>query len=212
MRRLVLLSALWGGAVLLAIPVPVGADEIVPGHPRVSEIDKRLERQQNRTEAGVKDGQINANQEARDSNADARVASQLSKDQAADGGHITKRQQRKLNNELNQNSGRIHRQRQGEIVPGHPRISEIDGRLDKQQDRTDAGVKDGQINAKQEARDSKADARVAGQMSKDEAADGGHITKGEQAHLNKELNRNSERIHRQRHGKKGGEKGEKGGK
>ena len=118
MRRLVLLSALWGGAVLLAMPVLVGADEIVPGHPRVSEIDKRLQRQQNRTDAGVKDGQINAGQEARDSNADARVAGQLSKDEAADGGHITKRQQRKINKELNRNSGRIQRQARMTSCPG----------------------------------------------------------------------------------------------
>ena len=41
-------------------------------------------------------------------------------------------------------------------------------------------------------------------MSKDEAEHGGHITKGEQKHLNGELNRDSNRIHRQRHGGKKG--------
>ena len=51
--------------------------------------------------------------------------------------------------------------RAGEIVPGHPRISEVDRRLENQQGRIGAGVKDGQINAKQESRDEKTDARVA---------------------------------------------------
>lgn len=114
MRRLFpILSVMLGGAMLLAMPVFAGADEIVPGHPRVSEIDKRLQRQHNRTDAGVKDDQINAKQEARDANTDARVAGQLSKDEAADGGHITKGEQKQLNKELNRNSGRIHRQRHG---------------------------------------------------------------------------------------------------
>jgi len=114
MRRLSpILPVILGGVLLLAMPVFAGADEIVPGHPRISEIDKRLQRQRNRTNAGVKDDQINAKQEARDANADARVAGQLSKDEAADGGHITKGEQKQLNKELNRNSGRIHRQRHG---------------------------------------------------------------------------------------------------
>ena len=110
MRRF-FLPVLFGGLMLLTTSAVVRADEIVPGHPRVSEIDGRLERQQGRTAAGVKDGQINAQQEARDARADSRVARQLSRDEAANGGHITKGEQRQLNHELNRNSGRIHRQR-----------------------------------------------------------------------------------------------------
>jgi hypothetical protein len=110
MRRF-FLPALFGGLMLLTTAAVVRADEIVPGHPRVSEIDRRLERQQNRTAAGVNGGQINARQEARDASADTRAARQLSRDEAANGGHITKGEQRQLNHELNHNSGRIYRQR-----------------------------------------------------------------------------------------------------
>jgi hypothetical protein len=110
MRRF-FLPVLFGGLMLLATSVVAPADEIVPGHPRVSEIDRRLERQQNRTAAGVKDSQIGGRQEARDTRADTRVARQLSRDEAANGGHITKGEQRQLNHELNRNSGRIYRQR-----------------------------------------------------------------------------------------------------
>ena len=84
MRRFFLFPVVLVG-VLMVIPAPAGADEIVPGHPRVSEIDRRLQWQQNRTDAGVKDGQINAKREARDGNADSRVARQVSKDEAAHG-------------------------------------------------------------------------------------------------------------------------------
>jgi hypothetical protein len=81
-------------------------------------------------------------------------------------------------------------------VPGHPRVNEVDQRLQNQQNRVDAGVKDGQINAKQEARDNAVDARVAGQESRDEAKNGGHLTKGEQKQMNKELNKNSKHIYK----------------
>jgi len=110
MRRF-FLPVLFGGLMLLAIPVVAHADEIVPGHPRVSEIDRRLEWQQHREAAGANGGQINGRQEARDAGTDARVARQLSRDEAAHGGHITQGEQHQLNHELNRNSGRIYRQR-----------------------------------------------------------------------------------------------------
>jgi len=83
-------------------------------------------------------------------------------------------------------------------VPGHPRVNEVNQRLDNQQNRIQNGVADGQINAKQEARDEKHDANIAQRESTDEAKHGGHLTKAEDRHLNKSLNRNSSRIHRQR--------------
>jgi len=86
-------------------------------------------------------------------------------------------------------------------VPGHPRVNEVNQRLDNQQDRIQKGVADGQINAKQEARDEKRDANIAQRESTDEAKNGGHLTKKEQKNLNKSLNKDSAHIHNQRHPK-----------
>ncbi|OOG65997.1 hypothetical protein B0E46_00325 [Rhodanobacter sp. B04] len=83
-------------------------------------------------------------------------------------------------------------------VPGHPRVNEVNQRLDNQQNRIQNGVKDGQINAKQEARDEKHDSNIAQRESADEAKHNGHLTKQEQHNLNKSENKNSRRIHRQR--------------
>jgi hypothetical protein len=85
------------------------------------------------------------------------------------------------------------------IDPGHPRVNEIQGRIDNQENRVNQGIGQGQVNAKQAARDEARDARVERQLQRDEAKHGGHITKGEQAQLNRELNRNSRAIYRQRH-------------
>ncbi|TCI06612.1 hypothetical protein EZM97_33870 [Dyella soli] len=83
-------------------------------------------------------------------------------------------------------------------VPGHPRVNEVNNRLENQQDRIQAGVSDGQINAKQAARDEKQDANIAARESRDEAKHNGHLTKAEQKNLNKSLNHDSKRIHKQR--------------
>jgi len=82
--------------------------------------------------------------------------------------------------------------------PGHPRVNEVNQRLDNQQNRIQKGVADGQINAKQEARDDKHDANIAQRESADQAKHGGHLTKQEQRNLNKSENKNSKRIHNQR--------------
>jgi TolA-binding protein len=83
-------------------------------------------------------------------------------------------------------------------VPGHPRENEVNQRLENQQTRTDNGVQNGQVNAKQEMRDQNRDTRVEHQESVDEAKHNGHLTAKEQTHMNKELNKNSRDIHKQR--------------
>lgn len=85
-------------------------------------------------------------------------------------------------------------------IPGHPRVSEVNQRLQNQQNRIQNGVADGQINAKQAARDEKQDSNIAARESRDEAEHGGHLTKQEQKNLNKSLNHDSKRIHKQRTG------------
>lgn len=84
-------------------------------------------------------------------------------------------------------------------VPGHPRVNEVNQRLDNQQQRINNGVAAGQITAKQAAADEKRDAHIARRESMDEAKHGGHLTKQQQHNLNNALNHNSKKIYKQRH-------------
>jgi len=88
---------------------------------------------------------------------------------------------------------------QDEEIPGHPRVNEVDQRLENQQGRVNNGVEQGQMNGREAVRDEHRDARVQHQLSRDETRHNGHVTKGEQRRMNRELNRNSHDIHRQRH-------------
>jgi len=83
-------------------------------------------------------------------------------------------------------------------VPGHPRVNEVDQRLENQQQRIDNGVASGKLTATQATNDEKRDANVAQKLSADEAKNGGHITKKEQANLNKKLDKNSKKIKKQK--------------
>ena len=84
-------------------------------------------------------------------------------------------------------------------VPGHPRVNEVNQRLDNQQARINQGVANGTMSEKQAAHDEAHDANIAKRETVDEAKHNGHLTKGEQRRLNKSENKNSRRIYRQKH-------------
>jgi hypothetical protein len=86
-------------------------------------------------------------------------------------------------------------------VPDHPRVNEVNQRLDNQQARINQGLKNGTMTGKQAAHDEAHDANIAKRESVDEAKHGGHLTKGEQSRLNKSENKNSRHIYRQKHSK-----------
>jgi hypothetical protein len=84
-------------------------------------------------------------------------------------------------------------------VPGHPRVNEVNNRLQNQQNRINNGVQNGTMNHAQAARDETRNANIARRESADEARHDGHLTKQEQKNLNHAENRNSKDIYRQKH-------------
>jgi hypothetical protein len=86
-----------------------------------------------------------------------------------------------------------------QTVPDHPRVNEVNQRLDNQQARINQGLANGTMTGKQAAHDEAHDANIAKRESVDEAKHNGHLTKGEQSRLNKSENKNSRRIYNQKH-------------
>ena len=86
-----------------------------------------------------------------------------------------------------------------QTVPDHPRVNEVNQRLDNQQARINQGLANGTVNGKQAARDEAHDANIAKRESVAEAKHNGHLTKGEQRRLNKYENKNRRRIYNQKH-------------
>lgn len=114
MKLITKISILPSAAFAILLSGPVFAQEATdPGHPRVNEIQGRIDNQENRVNQGLGDKQLTGKQAAHDNARDARVERQLQRDEAKHGGHITKAEQKKLNHELNHNSHDIHNQRTG---------------------------------------------------------------------------------------------------
>jgi hypothetical protein len=96
-------------------------------------------------------------------------------------------------------AGPVMAQTQGNDVPGHPRVNEVNNRLQNQQSRINNGLKNGTMSQKQADHDETRDANIARRESTDEARHDGHLTKQEQHNLNKSENRNSRDIYKQKH-------------
>lgn len=86
-----------------------GPGVVDPGHPRVNEINRREQNQQDRIANGVKSGQLTPAETQRLERGEQRLENNEKKDMAKDDGHLTKQDQRKLNREANHMSQRIYK-------------------------------------------------------------------------------------------------------
>lgn len=90
----------------------------------------------------------------------------------------------------------------GQVDPGHPRVNQVNQRETNQQNRIANGVKNGQLTPGQTARLERGEQRLQNNEKKDMAKDNGHLTKRDQRQLNREANRMSSRIYKDKHSAK----------
>ena len=89
----------------------------------------------------------------------------------------------------------------GVVDPGHPRVNQVNHREARQQQRIGNGVKSGKLNSKQAAHLEKREASVQNREQKDMAKHNGHLTKAEQKGINRQQNRISKSIYKDKHPK-----------
>lgn len=87
----------------------------------------------------------------------------------------------------------------GVYDPGHPRVNEVNGREQNQQDRIANGEKNGTLTPGQAAHLENREQHIDNQEKADMAAHNGHLTKAEQNKLNREQNRTSRQIYKDKH-------------
>ncbi len=87
----------------------------------------------------------------------------------------------------------------GVIDPGHPRVNQVNGRETNQQNRIANGVKNGSLSPKQTSNLENREASVQNREKKDMAAHNGHLTKAEQNGINRQQNRISKSIYKDKH-------------
>ena len=80
------------------------------GHPRIDQVDRREQNQQNRIANGLKNGTMTAQQAAHVEKQEAKIQNQEKRDIAKNGGtHLTWQQKQQLNREQNHVSNKIHK-------------------------------------------------------------------------------------------------------
>jgi hypothetical protein len=82
----------------------------------------------------------------------------------------------------------------GVVDPGHPRVNEVNGREENQQQRIGNGVKNGTLNSQQTANLERRETSVQNREKADMAKNNGHLTKAEQRGINRQQNRISRSI------------------
>jgi uncharacterized lipoprotein YajG len=87
----------------------------------------------------------------------------------------------------------------GVVDPGHPRVNQVNGREENQQQRIANGVQSGKLSAQQTSNLEKREASVQNREQKDMAAHNGHLTKAEQKGINRQQNRISKSIYKDKH-------------
>jgi hypothetical protein len=87
----------------------------------------------------------------------------------------------------------------GVVDPGHPRVNEVNQREENQQQRIGNGVSSGKLSAQQTSNLEKREANVQNREQKDMAKNNGHLTKAEQKGINRQQNRISKSIYKDKH-------------
>ena len=108
----------------LAFSVAAYADDtnspVDPGHPRVTEVQKRQANQQDRIGKGIENGSLTPKEAQRLEKNEARIESHKEADMAAHGGHLTKPEQHRLNRQENKASHRIYHAKHNGKTTGTP--------------------------------------------------------------------------------------------
>jgi hypothetical protein len=168
-------------------------------HPRVRQVNRRAERQQDRIAAGVKSGQLTARETANLETKEAALKSEEHTFRLENGGSLTKGEQIQLNKQENNLSGQIYNQKHDAQTASTTPKSEVGARLENQQDRIAAGIGSGQLTAGETARLEARETELRHDVATDRNANGGKLTDAERKEVNQELNGLSTRIYKQKH-------------
>lgn len=101
-------TALTLGLVLTCLPATAGETQWQKDHPRRTEVNKRLNNQNSRIQQGVASGKLTPQQAGQLHKEDHQIRQEERDMASQNGGHITKQEQRTLNQQENRVSKQIY--------------------------------------------------------------------------------------------------------
>ena len=162
-------------------------------------INERKDNQQDRIANGVQSGELTAKETQHLEKKEADLNQEERDMRKLDNGHLTANDKATLNQQQNQLSKDIYKQKHDAQTQNVNPKSEVGQRQRNQQERIAQGVKSGQLNARETARLEGREAHINKEIHNDRAANGGKLTPAEKAKVNRQENRTSRAIYRQKH-------------
>lgn len=187
-----MLKNIFLGAALATLALPGFAQNTnSPG------VDQRQENQQNRIGNGVENGQLTAGEAARLERKEAVINKQ--EERMKSDGNFTARERARIHREQNAMSRRIYKQKHDAQVRNTNPQTGIGQRKENQQQRIGQGIKSGELTAGEAARLEAKEARLNRETRRMRAQNGGPLTPEQKARVNRQQNRVSKQIYRQKH-------------
>ena len=185
-------------AALAAMLLPAAAQTSTPANPPAT-INQRKENQQDRIANGVADGQLTAGETANLEKKESNLNKEEKIMRSEDNGKLTGADRKVLNQQQNQLSNQIYQDKHNAAVQNTNPKSEVGKRAENQQDRIAQGIKSGQLTAGEASNLEHKEAGINREVRNDRAANGGHLTQQERNQVNRQQNRVSKQIYRDKH-------------
>jgi hypothetical protein len=161
-------------------------------------VNQRRENQQDRIANGVQSGQLTAAETKNLESREANLNREIKDDRKADDGHLTAAEKQQINRQQNNLSHSIYDEKHNAST-AHFGNGEAGQRRENQQDRIAQGIRSGQLTAGETSRLENREQGINQQIRADRQADGGKLTSGEKAQINRQQNRASRAIYRNKH-------------
>jgi hypothetical protein len=195
--RYALMSA---ALAVFALPAVAQSTQNTTSTPVTGEsIQDRKENQQDRIANGVGSGQLTAGETTNLEKKESNLNQEERDMRKLDDGHLTGADKATLNQQQNQLSNQIYQDKHNSAVQNTDPKSEVGKRTENQQDRIAQGIKSGQLTAGETAHLEKNEAKINKEVRNDRAANGGKLTSQEKTKVNRQQNRESRQIYRDKH-------------
>jgi len=197
MNRTLRISFLGSALAVLALPVVAQNTSSAPVTGQT--IQQRKENQQDRIGQGVQSGELTAGEAAHLEKKEAAVNQEERDMRKLDNGKLTTADKKTLTQQQNQLSNKIYQDKHNRAVENTNPKSEVGKRAENQQDRIAQGIKSGQLTAGEAAHLENNEAKINKEVRNDRAANDGKLTPQERAQVNRQQNRTSRQIYRDKH-------------
>ena len=186
-------------AACAALLLPAAAQTQTNSAPTGQSIQQRKENQQDRIGNGVASGQLTAGETANLEKKESNLNKEEKLMRSEDKGKLTSADKKALNQQQNQLSNQIYKDKHNAAVQNTDPKSEVGKRAENQQDRIAQGIKSGQLTAGEASHLENKEAGINHEVAADRAANGGKLTGQEKAQVNRQQNNVSKQIYKDKH-------------